>query len=61
MDTNATMDVVIGTGPLGLAVVDALLSKGKQVRVVNKRGKANLPENVEVKAGDIGNLMRVSS
>ena len=48
------MDVVIGTGPLGLAVVRELLAKGKRVRVVNKSGKADVPGNVEVKRGDIG-------
>ena len=53
-DNNPTMDVVIGTGPLGLAVVRQLLTKGSRVRVVNKSGKAEVPENVEAKAGDIG-------
>jgi len=49
------VDVVIGTGPLGLAVVRELLAKGKKVRVVNRSGKADVPANVDVKAGDIGN------
>ena len=56
MDKNAKLDVVIGAGPLGLAVMRELLSKGKSVRVVNKSGKANVPANVEVKAGDIGDF-----
>ena len=47
------MDVVLGTGPLGLAVVRELLSAGKQVRVVNKSGKADVPANVEIRGGDI--------
>jgi nucleoside-diphosphate-sugar epimerase len=50
------MDVVIGAGPLGLAVMRELLSKGRSVRVVNKSGKANVPSNVEVKGGDIGDF-----
>jgi len=54
MANNSKMDVVIGTGPLGLAVVRELLAKGKRVRVVNKSGKADVPGNVEVKGGDIG-------
>lgn len=54
MANNSTLDVVIGTGPLGLAVVRELLAKGKTVRVVNKRGKADLPENVQQAQGDIG-------
>ena len=54
MANNSEMDVVIGTGPLGLAVVRELLAKGKRVRVVNKSGQAEVPGNVEAKAGDIG-------
>ena len=54
MDKNSKLDVIIGAGPLGLAVVRELLSKGKSVRVVNKSGKANVPANVELKGGDIG-------
>ncbi len=56
MDKDSKMDVVIGAGPLGLAVVHELLAKGGSVRVVNKSGKANVPANVEVKGGDIGDL-----
>jgi nucleoside-diphosphate-sugar epimerase len=50
------MDVVIGAGPLGLAVMRELLAKGKKVRVVNRSGKAGVPVNVEVVGGDIGDL-----
>ena len=56
MDQNSNMDVIIGTGPLGLAVMRDLLARGKKVRVVNKSGKAAVPGNVEVKGGDIGDL-----
>jgi len=49
------MDVVIGAGPLGQAVVRELLAKGKSLRVINQSGKANVPGNVEVKGGDINN------
>jgi len=56
MADNSNMDVVIGTGPLGLAVVHELLAKGKRVRIVNKSGKADIPEKVEVVGGDIGDL-----
>ena len=56
MDTNAPLAVVIGTGPLGLAVVHALLANGTRVRVVNHSGKADVAGNVEVMGGDIGDL-----
>ena len=53
MSTPSKVDVVIGTGPLGLAVMRELLAKGKKVRVVNKSGKAEVPANVEVVRADI--------
>ena len=55
MANISDMDIVIGSGPLGLAVVHELLAKGEIVRVVNKSGKVNVPENVQVEKGDIGN------
>ena len=56
MANNSKIDVVIGSGPLGLAVVRELLAKGKRVRVVNKSGRTDIPGNVEAKGGDIGDL-----
>jgi nucleoside-diphosphate-sugar epimerase len=53
MSTTTNTDVVIGTGPLGLAVMRELLAKGKKVRVVNRSGKADVPANVEVVGADI--------
>jgi nucleoside-diphosphate-sugar epimerase len=55
LDKNSKIDVVIGAGPLGQAVVQELLAKSKSVRVINKSGKADVPGNVEVKGGDINN------
>ena len=55
MDKNSNVEVVIGAGPLGRAVVRELLAKGKRVRVINKSGKADVPGNVEVRGGDINN------
>ena len=36
MSDNEGLHVVFGTGPVGLAVMDELLSKGKRVRMVNR-------------------------
>ena len=47
MTDNHELHVVFGTGPVGMAVMDELLTKGKQVRMVNRSGKATLPEGVE--------------
>jgi nucleoside-diphosphate-sugar epimerase len=52
MDDNGELHVVFGTGPVGLAVMDELLKKGKRVRMVNRGGRASVPEGVEVAGGD---------
>ena len=49
-------NVVFGTGPLGLAVARHLVAAGKQVRLVNRSGKAPAPQGVEVVATDATDL-----
>lgn len=49
---NNDLHVIFGTGPVGLAVMDELLTQGKQVRLVNRSGRASVPAGVEVMAGD---------
>jgi nucleoside-diphosphate-sugar epimerase len=45
--------VILGTGPIGRAVMAELVRKGQPVRMVNRSGKAvELPAGVEVVAGD---------
>ena len=56
MANDSNLDVVIGTGPLGLAVARRLLAVDRRVRVVNRSGKADVPHGVEVAGGDIGDL-----
>jgi len=46
------LHVVFGTGPVGWAVMRELHGKGKRVRLVNRGGKAGLPEGVEIMTGD---------
>jgi nucleoside-diphosphate-sugar epimerase len=46
------LHVVFGTGPVGLAVMDELVSEGERVRMVNRSGGAGVPEGVEVLGGD---------
>jgi nucleoside-diphosphate-sugar epimerase len=50
--TDNELHVVFGTGPVGLAVMDDLVRKGKRVRVVNRSGRADVAEGVEVVGGD---------
>ena len=52
MTENNELHVVFGTGPVGMAVMDELVCRGKRVRMVNRGGRANLPEGVEVVGGD---------
>jgi nucleoside-diphosphate-sugar epimerase len=49
---NGEMHVVFGTGPLGKSVMRELVKQGKPTRMVNRSGKADVPNGVEVVAGD---------
>ncbi len=51
------LHVVFGAGAVGHAVASELTSKGRRVRVVNRSGRrpADLPESVEMLAGDAYN------
>jgi nucleoside-diphosphate-sugar epimerase len=55
MDSNSELQVILGTGPLGQAVLHELIRQGKRVRLVNRSG--NLPGKstpvVEVLAADL--------
>jgi nucleoside-diphosphate-sugar epimerase len=44
--------VVFGTGPLGYAVAEELIHKGKQVTMVNRNGEGSVPEGVSLRKGD---------
>src|SRR5215218_3491007 len=52
MTDNEELHVVFGTGPVGMAVMDALMQRGKRVWMVNRSGRASVPEGVEVLGGD---------
>lgn len=52
MTESQDLHVVFGTGPIGLAVVDALVIRGVRVRAINRRGAANVPTGVQVVVGD---------
>ncbi len=53
-DPTRQLHVVFGTGPVGQAIARALLARGHQVRAVNRSGRAELPPQVELIAGDAG-------
>ncbi len=49
----AELHVIFGTGPLGKWTARELARLGKQVRMINRSGKADrLPESIEVVASD---------
>jgi nucleoside-diphosphate-sugar epimerase len=47
-------NIIFGTGPLGLLVMQTLAEKGAQVTLVNRKGgiEQKLPKQVEIVAGD---------
>ena len=46
------LHVIFGTGPVGLATMEELTAAGRQVRMVNRSGHADLPAGVELVSGD---------
>lgn len=53
MTTNKELHVILGTGPVGITLADELLAKGKQVRLVNRSGKGQIPVGAELAAADV--------
>lgn len=51
--------VVLGTGPLGLAVVRALRGRDEQVRAVNRSGDAPVPDDVAAARTDLSKQDRL--
>lgn len=49
---SSELHVIFGTGPLGKNTMRELVRLGKQVRMVNRSGKADVLPGVEVVAGD---------
>jgi nucleoside-diphosphate-sugar epimerase len=49
------LHVIFGTGPVGLAVMEELLSRGKKIRMINHSGKGIMPPGVELLKGEAAN------
>jgi nucleoside-diphosphate-sugar epimerase len=47
------MHVVFGTGALGAAAIDELVVRGERVRAVNRSGRADIADGIEIRAGDV--------
>jgi nucleoside-diphosphate-sugar epimerase len=53
MSDNGELQVVFGTGAVGMSVMDELIRRGpRRVRMVNRSGSARVPDGVEVVGGD---------
>src|SRR5215217_279376 len=52
MTDKGELHVVFGTGPVGMSVLDALVQRGRRVRMVNRSGRASVPDGVELVGGD---------
>jgi nucleoside-diphosphate-sugar epimerase len=51
-NAGGELHVVFGTGPVGLAVADELSRRDRRVRLVNRSGRADAADGVEVVGGD---------
>jgi uncharacterized protein YbjT (DUF2867 family) len=53
MSTNDELHVVLDTGPAGQTLIDELVGRGHQVRSVDRRGEAQLPDGVQQVTADL--------
>jgi nucleoside-diphosphate-sugar epimerase len=59
MNERGSLNVVLGTGPLGLAVIRHLAARGERVRAVSRSGGADVPAGVEVVAANVAEAAEV--
>lgn len=60
MNSNNSLHVILGTGPVALATMRQLCDQGARVRMVNRRGTAKgVPEGVEVVKADLYDAQEV--
>ncbi|HEV2580266.1 MAG TPA: SDR family oxidoreductase [Ktedonobacteraceae bacterium] len=52
MSNSNDLYIVFGSGPVGHAVTRELVARGRKVRLVNRRGRPDAPEGVELIQGD---------
>ncbi len=56
LNEHEGLHVVLGTGPLGLAVIRHLAANGERVRAVSRSGRAGLPRGVEALTADVADV-----
>lgn len=52
MSTIPERHVIFGTGPVGRAIAHELSEQGKAIRMVNRSGRKDIPQSIEVVSGD---------
>lgn len=55
MEQRKDFDLVFGVGPLGLAVADCLMAKGRQVRLASRHSNGSMRNGYEWQRADAGN------
>ncbi|NEQ52387.1 MAG: NAD-dependent epimerase/dehydratase family protein [Leptolyngbya sp. SIO3F4] len=61
MTPPKNLHVILGTGPVGKAVMGELLKRDVQIRMINRNGKADVPQSVEVIAADAYDAAQVEA
>jgi nucleoside-diphosphate-sugar epimerase len=56
MTEQERLHVVLGAGPLGLAVARHLAARGNRVRIANRGGRADLPDGVQAVAANVAEV-----
>jgi nucleoside-diphosphate-sugar epimerase len=61
--SNQSKQVILGTGQLGLAIMDQLVGEGEPVKLVNRTGKVNeeLPDGVTLETADLNDPEQVAA
>lgn len=46
------LHVIFGTGPVGRAIADELDQQGKAIRMINRSGRKDIPQHIDVQSGE---------
>ena len=52
MSNKQELHVIFGTGPVGRAIADELSAQGKAIRMVNRSGRKDIPQQIDVISGE---------
>ncbi len=52
MTQQQELHVIFGTGPVGRAIANELSEQGKSMRMVNRSGRKDIPQHIQVVSGD---------